>query len=43
MRNGCIEIQRVARFERMLLAAHVHAERALDRINELDARMTVRP
>src|SRR5678816_2321449 len=41
VRNGRIEIQGVARFERMLLAAHVHAQRALDRVDELDARMIV--
>ena len=41
--NARIEIQGVARVERMLLAAQVHAQCALNREDELDAGMIVRP
>jgi hypothetical protein len=43
VRNRRIEVDGVARLERMLLAVHVHAQDALDHIDELDARMVVWP
>jgi len=43
VRNARIEIQGVARVEHILLISQVHAERALNRVDELDSRMIVRP
>src|SRR5687767_13921787 len=41
VRNGCIEVDGVPCLEHMLLAPHVHAERAVDYVDELDAGMLV--
>ena len=43
VRNRRIEVDRVSRSDRVLLAVHVQAQDAVDHIDELDARMRVRP
>ena len=42
VRNGRVEIDGVARFERALFAVDMDAQGALDDVDELDARMLVR-
>lgn len=43
VRNRRIEIDGVACLEHMFVGVHVHAEDALDHVNELDARVIVGP
>jgi CubicO group peptidase (beta-lactamase class C family) len=43
VRKGRIEVDGVAGFKRMLLTVDVDAQGALDHVDELDARMVVRP